>query len=185
MDAMTMALTHRDPSGTVILDLLRERRPPFSPEQVAAEFAGTLRAYGVHRVVGDHYAGEWPREQFVKNGVHYETSDRSKSEIYLESLPLLNSGKVELLDHPRLISQLCGLERRTARSGKDSIDHAPGSHDDLINAALGALLLASRAAARMILSPAALQKLASMPGRDRFARSARIPNYNARQLGFR
>jgi hypothetical protein len=33
-------------------------------------------------------------------------------------LPLLNSGKVELLDHPRLVSQLYGLERRT---GKRSI----------------------------------------------------------------
>jgi hypothetical protein len=97
VDAMTLAIAHRDRSGTAILDLVRERRPPFSPEQVAAEFAGTLKAYGVHRVVGDHYAGAWPREQFAKHGVRYETSDRSKSEIYLESLPLLNSGKVELL----------------------------------------------------------------------------------------
>jgi hypothetical protein len=182
-DAMTLAIAHRE-SGTVVLDLVRERRPPFSPEQVAVEFAGTLRAYGVHRVVGDHYAGAWPREQFAKNGVRYETSDRSKSEIYLESLPLLNSGKVELLDHPRLISQLCGLERRTARSGKDSIDHAPGSHDDLINSALGALLLASRAAAKMILNPDQLRKLASMPARDRFSRGAAMPNFNRRQLGF-
>ena len=46
----------------------------------------------------------------------------------------------ELLDHPRLVSQLCGLERRTARSGKDSIDHAPGGHDDVANAAAGALV---------------------------------------------
>jgi len=173
-DAMTLAIAHRE-SGTVILDLVRERRPPFSPEQVAAEFAGTLKAYGVQRVVGDHYAGAWPREQFAKNGVHYETSDRSKSEIYLESLPLLNSGKVELLDHPRLISQLCGLERRTGRSGKDSIDHGPGSHDDVCNSALGALLLAGRPAP-FILSQPALQKLASMPPRDRF---------NRRQLGYR
>jgi hypothetical protein len=183
-DAMTMAIAHRDRSGNVILDLVRERRPPFSPEQVAAEFSGTFKAYGVHRVAGDRYAGEWPREQFAKNGVRYETSDRSKSEIYLESLPLLNSGKVELLDHPRLISQLCGLERRTARSGKDSIDHAPGSHDDLINAALGALLLASRSAARMILSPAAIQRAAALPGRDRFSKSAAVPSFTRRQLGF-
>jgi hypothetical protein len=183
-DAMTLAIAHRDPSGTVVLDLVRERRPPFSPEQVAAEFAGTLRAYGIHRVTGDHYAGEWPREQFAKHGVRYETSDRSKSEIYLESLPFLNSGRIELLDHPRLISQLCGLERHTARSGKDSIDHAPGSHDDLINSALGALLLASRSAAKMIMSPDQLRKMASIP-RDRFSRSAGMPNFNPRQLGFR
>jgi hypothetical protein len=39
-----------------------------------------------------------------------------------------------------LIAQLLGLERRTARSGKDSIDHAPGGHDDVANAAASALL---------------------------------------------
>jgi hypothetical protein len=58
-------------------------------------------------------------------------------------LPLLNSRKVQLLDDRRLISQLHGLERRTARGGKDSIDHAPGSHDDAANAVAGALVLAS------------------------------------------
>jgi len=33
---------------------------------------------------------------------------------------------------------ICGLERRTGRSGKDSIDHAPNGHDDLANAVAGA-----------------------------------------------
>jgi hypothetical protein len=184
VDAMTLGIAHRESGGTVILDLLRERRPPFSPEHVVGEFAVILKSYNIKRVTGDHYAGEWPREQFSKAGIEYVTSDESKSEIYAESLPLLNSGKVELLDHPRLITQLCGLERRTARSGKDSIDHGPGSHDDVCNAALGALLLASRATAKMILSPDQLRKLAAMPPRDRFARSAAVPSFTRRQLGF-
>ena len=42
-----------------------------------------------------------------------------------------------MLDHPRLSAPLCSLERRTARSGRDSIDHAPGGHDDLSNAVAG------------------------------------------------
>lgn len=42
-----------------------------------------------------------------------------------------------MLDHPKLINQLCGLERRTARGGKDSIDHAPGAHDDVANSVAG------------------------------------------------
>jgi hypothetical protein len=42
----------------------------------------------------------------------------------------------------RLVTQLCGLERRTARGGRDSIDHAPGEHDDLANAVAGAAALA-------------------------------------------
>jgi hypothetical protein len=57
-------------------------------------------------------------------------------------LPLLNSGRAELLDLPRLSAQLCGLERHTARSGRDSIDHAPGAHDDVANCVAGCLLLA-------------------------------------------
>ncbi|WP_148360629.1 hypothetical protein [Acidisphaera rubrifaciens] len=47
---------------------------------------------------------------------------------------------MRLLDVPRLTAQLCALERRTARGGRDSIDHAPGAHDDLANAAAGALV---------------------------------------------
>jgi hypothetical protein len=52
-------------------------------------------------------------------------------------LPALNSRKLDLLDDARLLTQLIGLERRTARGGRDSIDHAPGAHDDLANAVAG------------------------------------------------
>jgi hypothetical protein len=58
-------------------------------------------------------------------------------------LPLLNSGRVELLELPKLLAQLAGLERRTARGGKDSVDHAPGGHDDVVNAAAISLVRAS------------------------------------------
>src|SRR5262249_55169250 len=67
-----------------------------------------------------------------------------KTDLYRDFLPLINSGKVELLDHPRLTAQLCSLERRTSRgTGKDSIDHptGPAWHDDLANACAGALTL--------------------------------------------
>jgi hypothetical protein len=36
-----------------------------------------------------------------------------------------------------MIGQLCSLERRTARGGRDSVDHPPGQHDDLANACAG------------------------------------------------
>jgi hypothetical protein len=110
---------------------------------VVREFAATLKGYRIGRVRGDRYAGEWPREAFRRRGVTYEPAEKTKSDIYLSLLPVLNSGRVELLDNQRLISQLCSLERRTARGGRDSIDHAPGAHDDVANAAAGALVLAS------------------------------------------
>jgi hypothetical protein len=74
VDSMTLSIAHRERNGTVTLDLVRERRPPFSPEQVTAEFAAVLKHYNVRKVTGDHYAGEWPREQFLKSGVRYVTS---------------------------------------------------------------------------------------------------------------
>jgi hypothetical protein len=39
--------------------------------------------------------------------------------------------------HPKIISQLCMLERRTSRGGRDSIDHPPGGHDDVANVIAG------------------------------------------------
>jgi len=140
-DSMAVAIAH--PEGdVVVLDLVFEMRPRFSPEAAVAEFVERLGWYGVTWVLGDHYAGEWPRERFAKHGVTYEICRLTKSELYRGLLPLLNSGRVELLDDRRLRAQLLGLERHTGRSGRDSITHAPGLHDDVINAAAGALLLA-------------------------------------------
>ncbi len=134
----------RDGQKLGVLDAVREVRPPFSPEQVCSDFAAFLRRYGVTRVEADRWAGEFPTERMRGHGVAVEPSERSKSEIYKEFLPLLNSGTIELLDLARLHAQLVGLERRTARGGRDSIDHAPGAHDDLANASAGVLVLAAR-----------------------------------------
>ena len=104
-----------------------------------------MKRYRIFKVHGDKYAGQWPRGQFKEHGVEYRTSDKVKSDIYVSFLPLVNSGEVELLDSKRLISQLCGLERRTSRAGKDSIDHGPHGRDDVVNSVAGALLLARKA----------------------------------------
>jgi hypothetical protein len=103
------------------------------------------------------------------SGITYDISERPKSDIYRDSLPLLNSSKLELLDNKRLASQLVGLERRTARGGRDSIDHGPGAHDDIANAALGALLLVGTHA-QMSISPAAIQALRAYGHRRRALR---------------
>ena len=100
-----------------------------------------LKAYHVTRPESDRWGGDWVGEAFRKNGITVTQSAKPKSELYGEVLPLLNAGRCSLLDHQRLISQLCGLERRTSRGGRDSIDHAPGAHDDIANAAAGARLL--------------------------------------------
>jgi hypothetical protein len=137
-DSFTLAIAHRD-ADSLILDCVREVRPPFSPESVCMEYAGLLKTYRITKVTGDRYAGEWPREQFRKYGVQYELSSKAKSDIYRDLLPLLNSRRVELIDNPKLVSQLVNLERRTSRGGRDSIDHPSHGHDDLANAAAGVL----------------------------------------------
>ena len=115
----------------------RDENRTFSPEDVVAEFVASLKSYRVTRVQGDRYAGEWPRERFRENGVGYEPAAKPKSDLYRDLLPAINSRQVELLDDARLVAQILGLERRTARGGRDSIDHAPGAHDDLANAVAG------------------------------------------------
>jgi hypothetical protein len=142
-DSFTMAIVHRDQwTDRAVLDVVREVRPPFSPDSVVAEFAALLRSYGIGTVRGDRYAGEWPRERFRVHGIDYVPADKAKSDLYRDLLPALNSGGAELLDHPRLVAQLCSLERRTARGGRDTIDHPPGGHDDVANAVAGALVYA-------------------------------------------
>ncbi|MGC2413646.1 MAG: hypothetical protein WA459_13220 [Stellaceae bacterium] len=111
-DSFTLAISHRDKDGCAILDCTRERWPPFSPEAAVQEFADVLKSHRVHRVTGDHYAGECPKEQFQKCAIEYATSDKQKSAIYQEELPPLNSCNTEFLDNNQLVSRLCGLGHR-------------------------------------------------------------------------
>ncbi len=94
----------------------------------------------MYETIGDRYGGQWPVEVFQQYGIKYIPSERTKSDIYRELIAPINSGRVELLDHSVLRSQLLALERRVARGGRDSIDHPPHSHDDVINSAAGALV---------------------------------------------
>jgi hypothetical protein len=144
-DSMTLAISHCESNGVAVLDAVRERKPQFSPDDCVAEFVQLLRSYRVTEVVGDKWGGSFVSESFNKHGVGYRVSERTKTEIYREFLPLLNSRRVELLDHQRMLVQLLSLERKTARGGRESIDHPQGdrNHDDLINSVAGSLVLSS------------------------------------------
>jgi hypothetical protein len=147
-DSFTMAIAHREDDGRVTIDLLREIRPPFSPEAVVEELCADLRRYRITTVSGDKYAGEWPREQFRKRGVTYEPSELDASALYRELLPRFNTRTIALLDHPRTVNQLAALERRVGRSGKDAIGHPRGAHDDLANVIAGVAWMAGDASKR-------------------------------------
>jgi len=144
-DSFTLAIGHRE-GERLLLDVLRGIKPPFNPSSVTKEYAALLKSYRCYSVTGDRYAGEWVREQFSQQGISYKHSERTKSELYMEALPQFSQGAVTLLDYQPLAMELMQLERRTARSGKDSVDHPPGGRDDHANAACGCLaLLAGKA----------------------------------------
>jgi len=128
----------------VVLDALREARSPFSPDQTVEDFSTLLGQYRVTKVCGDRYAGEWPRERLRAHGVNYEPAVKIRSDLDRDLLPRLNAGTVELPDQPTLLAQLVGLERRVARSGRETIDRGPNGRDDVANAVAGVVDLAGQ-----------------------------------------
>ena len=146
-DSMTLAIGHQE-GDTVLLDYLAERRPPFNPDDVVAEFAGALKHYGVNVLQIDGYAAEWVPSAFARVGITAELPKKmagttkanaaiTTTDHYRAMLPLVTTGNLSLLDHKRLINQLSALERRVTPGGKEQITHPPGSHDDLAASVAG------------------------------------------------
>jgi hypothetical protein len=135
-DAAALAIAHVD-NGRVILDLARKWPSPHDPAVVVKEEVDILKTYHVSSVRGDRYAGGWPEQEFLKHGIGYRAAEKDKSSLYLDFLPLVLSGKVELLDNKHLFAELRSLERRTRKGGRDLVDHPPRQHDDLCNAVAG------------------------------------------------
>ena len=160
-DSFTLGIVHAE-GDVAVLDCLYERKPPFNPSAVCAEIAAMLRSYRLTSVVGDKYAAGWVIEAFAKVGITYRHSDRDRSAIYGDALPLFTSGRARLLDNPKLVAQFASLERRTSTSGRDRIDHGPNGHDDACNAAAGALTLLSTKQP-MRISAAALERFGNYP----------------------
>jgi hypothetical protein len=108
---------------------------------VVEEFCSVLKEYNIFECVGDRYAAGFTTESFRKHGVEYRHSDKTTSDYFSGFLPILNSRRVQLLDHKRLATQLCSLERRPSRIGaKDQICHPFGGHDDCAAAVAGLMV---------------------------------------------
>lgn len=133
-DEATLAIGHRE-GDLIIVDNLQARKG--TPATVIEEYAALLRSYCISSATSDRYAGEFPVTEFQRHGIRLEQAAKPKSDLYRDALAVINSGRCELPPDDKTIKQFCQLERRTARSGKDSIDHPPGQHDDRSNAAAG------------------------------------------------
>ncbi|NNF72488.1 MAG: hypothetical protein HKN02_09880 [Rhodobacteraceae bacterium] len=151
-DQFTLSIGHpegrRRDGSRVVVDAVHGRLG--SPAAIVEEYAAILQSYGIRKVIGDRYAGRWPRDEFQRHGIQYHVADQDRSALYIELLAALNSGRVELPPDQKLARQLIGLERRTGRSGRDIIDHPPGAHDDSANAVAGAVAIIDQNAFRSV-----------------------------------
>lgn len=123
-------------NGKAIIDRQEEFKSPFSPSEVVSKICETIKLYGVYEVVGDRYAGMWPRESFQKNGINYKVSELDKNEIFLRFQAYVKSLQVELLDSERLKVQLQSIQRKAASGGREIFIHGLAG-DDLANVIAG------------------------------------------------
>jgi hypothetical protein len=131
-DEFTLSIAHAEKDNRIVQDCLRAFRSK-RPEDVVEEMAKTLKEYHINKVCGDRYSGEWVRQAFQKQDIGYQVSELTASEAFLELLPLINQGGIALLDDKVQTRQLIALERRKGKTGKDSLSHPPGGHDDRAN----------------------------------------------------
>lgn len=136
-DEFAWGIVHRE-GDRVIVDLIAARgkkgRQPFDLDGAVRDCCADLKQYGLRECVGDRYAGGWVIEAFARQGLVYRHSERNKSDLYLDVLPLITAGRLEVPNDPELIRQMKLLERRRGSQGKDMVDHPQGGHDDRVNA---------------------------------------------------
>jgi hypothetical protein len=115
-DSAALAIAHREGDRAVV-DVVVERRAPHDPGDVT-DFCQLLRMYHCGTVTGDRYAAEWCASAYSNAGVSYAPSERDKSTIYRDFVPIVMTGAVELPDDRTIVTQLARLERRVARGAR-------------------------------------------------------------------
>lgn len=143
-DAFTLAIVHAEldevtglqcPVQDVVRAWAGSRRATVDLAGVVAEIAAILRRYGIYAVIGDKYAGDWPKQEFAKHGVSYTKAEVDKSRSYIECEPLFAQRRIQLLDDEAMLTEFRLLEKRYKLGGKTpTIDHPRGGHDDRANA---------------------------------------------------
>src|SRR5260370_7319002 len=106
-----------------VVDGIIEIQPPFDPASAVAQIATTLKGYGITRTAGDRWGLGFVANEFQRHGITLEYSDKNRSDLYREALPIIRSKRARLLDSDRMINQFCNLERRLLPAGPQPIDH--------------------------------------------------------------
>jgi hypothetical protein len=143
-DATAAAVAYFD-GRTVRVAAARRWPSPHDPGVVARDVVEFFKGYGLRAATGDQYGAAVTTALYAQLGFALRPSDLTRSEAYLNLLPLMTQGKVELPPVPELRLELLGLERRVGRgNAKDVVDHRVGAHDDLANAVALAAVAAAK-----------------------------------------
>jgi hypothetical protein len=148
-DSYALAIGHNNADGSVTIDAIRERKPPFIPSQVVAEFAELLKAYGVTEVWADGYAKGYHHDVWSKHPVRLRDHESDTSDCYLKALPTFLAHRVYLIDNVVARNQLTSLERNVSARNKENVSHPKhaGAHDDVAAVVCGVIAVAQEQAA--------------------------------------
>jgi len=142
-DSFAYAIGHKE-KERIIVDLIRSRPPKFNPDEVTAQCCDLIKTYGISRVYGDKFSGDWASNSFNKNDIEYERSEKTKSELYLEAESPFNTERVDIPNKELAINQLKNLIRKARSGGKDSVDTDSGQPEDEANVIAGVIYLLSK-----------------------------------------
>lgn len=140
-DEFTMAIGHTE-GNVLVVDRVDATRGV--PAEITEKYAAIMGEYRIKKASLDRYGGSWPSDELRRHGVTAEHSPKVRSDLYIDSLSVITSGRCELPPDETMLRQWQTLERRTSRSGRDTVDHTAGTHDDRANAAAGLIALHSQ-----------------------------------------
>jgi hypothetical protein len=113
-----------------VQDLLLEIAPPFDPGDMVAQIAAACRQFGITEVVGDQFSEGFAAAEFFRHGIQYFVSARKTAECVLDSLAVINTQRVRLLDVPKMRKQYLNLRRDYGSGGRITVLETR-RHDDL------------------------------------------------------
>jgi hypothetical protein len=141
-DSFTACVAHRQ-GDTIVIDYIFERVSPHDPLTCVEEVSDLLKRYNLSEISGDEYSYSWVEGAFRRHGIAYHPLRRDRSSLYAAAWPIFAHNRVKLLDHPRMLGQLIGLQQRVLKTGRTLIDHVRRSSDDLANVCAGVMVLAN------------------------------------------
>ncbi|HXM37890.1 MAG TPA: hypothetical protein VN908_04420 [Gemmatimonadales bacterium] len=134
-DSAALSIQHveQDDGGPEVCfqDVLREWLPPFDPAVMVTEVARECQRFGITEVVGDAFSEGFAGSEFRRHGITYTVAERKTAECLLDSLAVLNTHRVRLLDDSKARRQWLNLRRDYASGGRPTVVDRPGKHDDL------------------------------------------------------